>query len=125
MSQTVFIELVLAIPIIAIVMSMSQKMLHSYMDYKVKMRQNIGFSGIDVSADLGRRIEQLQSEMDRMRSITTEYDLSIQHTLEDVQHRLEVVETKSSTVAALSTGSKMAEHPTHAMLQNGQGVSNS
>ncbi len=51
-------------------------------------------------ADLKQQVSMLRAELAQLRDTSTQYDMSLQNTLEETQHRLAFMEAKSRGVPA-------------------------
>lgn len=77
------------IPVVAIVAPLTIKMILSHSERKAKIRAE---ENTKVKGTLRDELEALRLEVSRLRDTTTQYDISIQHTLEELHQRLARVE---------------------------------
>jgi hypothetical protein len=70
------------------------------MEMQMKMSR-----GEPLSENKDVEITRLREEVARLRETTTQYDISIQHALEETQHRLAALETKTRVVSVPETPS--------------------
>ena len=92
-------ELIFAVPVVAIVMGIGAQIIKNFLahqerKYKLKLESQSSASG-SVTAD----IQALRDEVARLRDTSTQYDISIQHSLEDMQQRLEFLERRLGVAA--------------------------
>jgi len=83
------------------------KMILQHVEKKAEIKA--GNSGAGNEA-LRSEFEALRQEVARLRDTSTQYDISIQHTLEELQHRVSTLESKkrNGTAAAAATEDKEA-----------------
>jgi anthranilate/para-aminobenzoate synthase component II len=87
--------LVLMIPITAICMDGIQKMTKSKHEYNLKMAK-IKYQGkSEPIASSSSELEALRQEMAELRKTSSEYDLSIQHLLENLEKRVSHLESEN------------------------------
>jgi hypothetical protein len=82
------------IPIIAIAMVLGSKMLSMVLSHREQMASIRGSRSVTTHPDLMAELQQLRTDMARLRDTTTQYDMSIQHTLEQVQIRIAALEAE-------------------------------
>ncbi len=94
-------QMALFIPITAIIGGVSlilARMSFTHEERKAQIKaQNQGFGNESLRGELQR----LNDEMARLRDTSTQYDISIQHTLEDLQQRVAKLESRRSTGVAI------------------------
>jgi hypothetical protein len=93
-------ELALTIPIVAIVgglMIQAIKMLIEHREHLASIKAANQAANGDVSSS---DIQQLRDEIARLRDTTTQYDLSIDHHLQDLDQRLSSLENHRLTYTA-------------------------
>jgi TolA-binding protein len=73
------------------------RMFFAYDERKLKIR-TLGQNPVGVDS-LKSEIDAVRQEVARLRDTSTQYDISIQHTLEDMQQRLERLESRRPVVA--------------------------
>jgi TolA-binding protein len=66
-------------------------------------------------------VARLEDEIKRVRETSNQYDLSIQHTLEDIQQRLDSIERKGGTALSATKEYKPTAIDQPEVLKNGQG----
>jgi TolA-binding protein len=86
-------ELIPIVGIVSVACVIIAKMAFRFEERKLQIRGEIQNTGSD---SVRSEVETLRQELARLRDTSTQYDISIQHTLEDVQQRLERVEAKGS-----------------------------
>jgi hypothetical protein len=79
--------------IFAIGMAMGSKMLKAWMFHRqemerLKQSRSVGASNVDSSV-----IDQLRQEIMQLRDTTTQYDMSVEKTLQDIKQRLAYLES--------------------------------
>lgn len=85
---------VFLIPIVAIIGGLGTgviKMLFSHLERKAEIRTQTLQAG---DSSLRSEIEALRSELARLRDTSTQYDISIQHTLEELNTRVATLESQ-------------------------------
>jgi hypothetical protein len=88
------------IPIIAIVGGISAAIARRYFQYKTRELELRLQSGQAADSDLARQIQDLRREVAQLRDTATAYDLSIDHQLQTLDHRVRFIEDKRIEAAA-------------------------
>lgn len=83
------------------------RMWFSHEERKMKLRSQ-GSNTAEVDA-LRSEIEGLRAEVARLRDTSTQYDISIQHTLEDMQQRLERAEGRRGSSSPATRADEPAQ----------------
>src|SRR5579862_3894160 len=89
-------ELIPIVGVVCIASVIIAKMFFRFEERKHQMMFQDKSAG---NESLQAEVETLRQEVARLRDTSTQYDISIQHTLEDMQQRLERVEGKRSVAA--------------------------
>jgi len=90
-------ELVFLVPIVAIVMVFLRKMMKDKQNHELSLAQ-IRSLQQSASSSSPNDFESLRRELAALRDTTTQYDLSIQHLLENLETRIAAVESKVASV---------------------------
>ena len=85
---------ILVIPVTAIAMGIGHEMLKSVLRHRERKLEIMAGSKNAGNETVLQQIQTLRDEIARLRDTSTQYDISIQHTLDDLQHRMERVESK-------------------------------
>jgi TolA-binding protein len=104
-----FFLVIVLVPVVAVMGSFTAgiiKMILSHQERKAKIRAE---AGTRLGDSLRDEFESLRQEVSRLRDTATQYDISIQHTLEDLQRRVARVETMVRPPAAGASISEPAE----------------
>jgi hypothetical protein len=88
------------VPIVAIVGGISAGIIKRYLGYKERELELRFQSGQAADSDLARQIQELRKEIAQLRDTSTAYDLSIDHQLQDLEHRVHFIEDKRIEAAA-------------------------
>jgi hypothetical protein len=99
----------LLIPIVAVISQSLTSMHKRVLEHREQMAMRTG--GQDVNQTVLDEITKLRDELSRLRDTTTQYDLSIQHTLDDVQRRLSFVESRPSVGPSGTTNPQPVTEP--------------
>lgn len=94
------VQFVMLVPICAILGGITAgviKMILAHQVERTRINAQAGNTGNDT---LRSEIEALRQELGRLRDTSTQYDISIQHTLEDMQQRLKRLESRRPTYPA-------------------------
>ncbi|SRR5579883_652343 len=95
-------ELVFLIPIVAIVMGIGSEMWKNFLRHQERKLEIKAGSQKTADGSVLKQIDALREEVARLRDTSTQYDISIQHTLEDLQHRLATLESSRRTSQTIS-----------------------
>jgi TolA-binding protein len=90
------LQTVLVLPALAIVGLITAGIIKTVLKFterKAEIQAQASGAGND---SLRTEMEALRQEVARLRDTSTQYDISIQHSLEDMQRRLEFLENKRS-----------------------------
>ncbi len=109
--------LALMIPIVAIVGGISAGIFKMYTEHQERLAALRVQSGGRVDTGVTDAVEALRVEVAQLRDTSTRYDMSLQHSLEELQHRVGVVESRTRP-ASISVGEPEG-------LQQRAGVGNS
>lgn len=85
--------IVMMVPIVAIVGGLGTgiiKMILSHLERKAELRANTVGAG---NNSMKSEFDSLRQEVARLRDTSTQYDISIQHTLEELHRRVEMLES--------------------------------
>lgn len=91
------------IPIIAIIGGISAAIVKRYFQYKTRELELRMQSGQAADSDLARQIQELRKEVAQLRDTSTSYDLSIDHQLQDLEHRVHFIEDRGIDAASGDT----------------------
>jgi TolA-binding protein len=83
------------IPIVAIVMGIGSGMLKMWTNHQQEMARIRSASRAQVGEAAQGQFEDLRRELMALRDTTTQYDMSVEKALEEIRHRLTVVEGRT------------------------------
>lgn len=89
-----FFAFILVIPVTAIAFGVGHEMLKSVLRHRERKLEIMASSEGAAGETIVQQIQELRDELARLRDTSTQYDISIQHTLEDLQRRMQHVENK-------------------------------
>jgi hypothetical protein len=98
-----FILVIALVPVVAILAPFTAgiiKMILSHRERKAKIHAEANAQGNEL---LRNEIEGLRQDLAQLRDTTTQYDVSIQHTLEELQQRVSHLETRGKPSASVET----------------------
>ena len=84
-----------AVPIVAIVLGIGLSFSKKWMGHQQEMARIRASSGLSVDQSSQRALEELRSEIAQLRDTTTKYYISVETALDEIRHRLSVVESRT------------------------------
>jgi TolA-binding protein len=95
------------IPIVAIVMGIGIGMLKIWSKHQLQMATIRSTTRVELDQTAQSQFDELRNEIAQLRDTTTKYDMSVEHALQEVRHRLATLESRNG--AAYSPATKAAE----------------
>jgi TolA-binding protein len=105
-----FFLVIMAIPITAIVLGIGSEMWKTFLKHQERKLEIKAGNQNAADSSVLQQIEDLREEVARLRDTSTQYDISIQHTLEELQQRMTYVEGKVQS-KPFSGASEQTEEP--------------
>jgi len=104
-----FFLVIMAIPITAIVLGIGSEMWKNFLQHQERRLEIKAGTQTSVNSGVLDQIEALREEVARLRDTSTQYDISIQHTLEELQQRVAFVESRVQPTPFAGVGEKTEE----------------
>lgn len=102
------VQAVMIVPVVAIIGGIAAGVIKMILRHE-EQRERMRFQSTGAGNEAWRaEIETLRQELSRLRDTSTQYDVSIQHTLEDLQQRMERLEARRA-VGGMSSASALEE----------------
>ena len=90
--------LLATVPVTAIVMGIGSGMLKQWARHKEEMARIRMTTRFEMDGAAQGQFETLRQEVMSLRDTTTQYDMSVERSLEEIRHRLTSLESRNGTV---------------------------
>ena len=98
-----FILVIALVPVVAILGAFTAGIIKIVLGHKERRAKIRDEATIRVNSSLRDEVEALRRELAQLRDTATQYDVSIQHTLEELQQRMSRMEARGKPGAPLET----------------------